>query len=64
MCALAALVSGEQHPLLTVIAEHSVALLAVVRAMVSDIESTAGRQPPPRDDPPPDGPPTVGSGPV
>ena len=27
VCALAALVSGEQHPLLTVIAEHSVALL-------------------------------------
>ena len=62
VCALAALVSGEQHPLLTVIAEHSVALLAVVRAMVSDIESTAGRQPPPRDDPPPDGPPTSGPG--
>jgi hypothetical protein len=60
VCALAALVSGEQHPLLTVIAEHSVALLAVVRAMVSDIESTAGRQPSPPDDPPPDGPPTPG----
>ena len=27
VCALAALVSGEQHPLLTVIADHSVALL-------------------------------------
>jgi hypothetical protein len=48
--------------LLTVIAEHSVALLAVVRAMVNDIESTAGRPPPPRDDPPPDGPPTSGPG--
>src|SRR6188768_4548363 len=47
VCALAALVAGEQHPLLTVISEHSVALLAVIRAMVSDIESTAGRQPPP-----------------
>ena len=34
MCALAALVAGEQHPLLTVIAEHSVALLAVIRAIV------------------------------
>ena len=42
VCALAALVSGEQHPLLTVIAEHSVALLTVVRAMVADIESTPG----------------------
>ena len=42
VCALAALVSGEQHPLLTVIAEHSVALLTVVRAMVDDIETTPG----------------------
>ena len=33
VCALAALVSGEQHPLLTVIAEHSVALLTVIRAI-------------------------------
>ena len=63
VCALAALVSGEQHPLLTVIAEHSVALLTVVRAMVSDIESTPGRQPPPDPtDPPPDGPPPSGPG--
>lgn len=45
VCALAALVTGEQHPLLTVIAEHSVALLAVIRAMVDDLH------------PPPDGPP-------
>ncbi len=36
VCALAALVNGEQHPLLTVIAEHSVALLTVIRAMVGD----------------------------
>ena len=60
VCALAALVSGEQHPLLTVIAEHSVALLTVVRAMVSDIASTPGPQQPPPDEPPPDGPPTSG----
>ena len=53
VCALAALVSGEQHPLLTVIAEHSVALLTVVRAMVSDIESKPGPQQPPPDGPPP-----------
>jgi len=55
VCALAALVSGEQHPLLTVVAEHSVALLTVVRAMVADIESapTPGRPPP--DEPPPTG---------
>ena len=36
VCALAALVGGEQHPMLTVIAEHSVALMAAVRAMAAD----------------------------
>ena len=36
MCALAALVNGEQHPLLTVIAEHSVALVTMIRAMVAE----------------------------
>ena len=57
VCALAALVSGEQHPLLTVIAEHSVALLTVVRAMVEDIETTPGPPGPPTpDEPPPSGP--------
>ena len=56
VCALAALVSGEQHPLLTVIAEHSVALLTVVRAMVEDIEATPGPPEPPPDQPPPNGP--------
>ena len=43
VCGLAALVNGEQHPLLTVIAEHSVALLAVIRAIVEGAE----RPPPP-----------------
>lgn len=38
VCALAALVSGEQHPLLNVVAEHSVALLALVKAMVDNID--------------------------
>ena len=56
VCALAALVSGEQHPLLTVIAEHSVALLTVVRAMVEDIETPRGPTEPPPDEPPPSGP--------
>jgi hypothetical protein len=42
VCALAALVSGEQHPLLTVIAEHSVALLAVVRAMTDAMDAGQG----------------------
>ncbi|MCE9515162.1 MAG: hypothetical protein K8R24_04365 [Mycobacterium sp.] len=36
VCALAALVSGEEHPLLTVVAEHSVALMTVIRTMASD----------------------------
>jgi hypothetical protein len=56
VCALAALVSGEQHPLLTVIAEHSVALLTVVRAMIDDIETTPGPDEPPPDAPPPSAP--------
>jgi hypothetical protein len=51
VCALAALVAGEQHPLLSVVAEHSVALLTVIRAMVENIE----RPPePPPESPPPD----------
>lgn len=61
VCALAALVNGEQHPLLTVIAEHSVALLTVVRAMAHSGETpppeppdpTRPEGPPPDDDPPP-----------
>jgi hypothetical protein len=66
VCALAALVNGEQHPLLTVIAEHSVALLAVVRAMAAPDGSGAPPEPPdpsspegpppPDDDPAPSGP--------
>ena len=39
VCALAALATGEEHPLLTVIAEHSVGLLAVVRAMLDDSDA-------------------------
>ena len=60
VCALAALVAGEQHPLLTVVAEHSVALLAVIRAVVADTADTAagptGPPPPPESPPPTDGP--------
>jgi hypothetical protein len=60
VCALAALAAGEQHPLLTVIAEHSVALLAVVRAII-DGTADAGQgpgfpEPPPEGPPPPHGP--------
>ena len=45
VCALAALVTGEQHPLLAVIAEHSVSLLTVVRAM-ADAMDTSDPSPP------------------
>lgn len=48
VCALAAVVSGDEHPMLTVIAEHSVTLLAVIRAIVEQ----AARPSPPPDDPP------------
>ena len=44
VCALAALVAGEQHPLLTVIAEHSVSLMAVIGAKVADAERAADAQ--------------------
>jgi hypothetical protein len=56
VCALAALVQGEEHPMLTVIAEHSVALLSVIRAMVDNMEPPGPGEPPP-DAPPPDAPP-------
>jgi hypothetical protein len=52
VCALAAVVSGDEHPLLTVIAEHSVALLAVIRAIVDQVDRTTPS--------PPDGPPGGG----
>ena len=46
VCALAALVNGEQHPLLTVVAEHSVALVAMIRAIIAE----DGAGPPPEPD--------------
>jgi hypothetical protein len=52
VCALVALATGDQHPLLTMIADHSVALLDMIRAMVDDIDRAA--------EPPPDGPPGGG----
>jgi hypothetical protein len=51
VCALAAVVTGEEHPLLTVIAEHSVALLTVIRAIVDQVDGSTT---------PPDGPPGGG----
>lgn len=60
VCALAALISGEQHPLLTVVADHSVALLTVLKAMLDDMDdagtATVGApERPSPDTPPPDG---------
>jgi hypothetical protein len=52
VCALAALATGDQHPLLTVIADHSIALLEVIRSIVNDVDTSAK--------PPPDGPPGGG----
>jgi hypothetical protein len=54
VCALAAVVNGEQHPLMTVIADHSVALLEVIRAMVDDMGRSGDltAAPPPENDPP------------
>jgi hypothetical protein len=65
VCALAALAAGEQHPLLAVIADHSVALLTVVRAILEDTAdaadaaqsaAAAGDEPPDGSPPPPDPP--------
>ena len=56
VCALAAAVTGEQHPLLTVIAEHSVALLAVVRAVTDAMDPDDGDGPDAPAPPDPSGP--------
>nr|WP_142279927.1 hypothetical protein [Mycobacterium avium] len=46
VCALAALATGDQHPLLTAIADHSIALLEVIRDIVADIDRASGPTPP------------------
>ncbi|CAG7193542.1 hypothetical protein PICSAR246_03280 [Mycobacterium avium subsp. paratuberculosis] len=46
VCALAALATGDQHPLLTAIADHSIALLDVIRDIVADIDRASGPTPP------------------
>ncbi|OBJ05093.1 hypothetical protein [Mycobacterium sp. 1465703.0] len=58
VCALAALATGDQHPLLTAIADHSIALLEVIRDIVNDIDRSAKPTP----EPPPDGPSGGGPG--
>ena len=63
VCALAALATGEQHPLLTAVADHSVALLEAIRAMVDDIDPSSKRTPQPPPDTPPDGGATSGAPP-
>lgn len=63
VCALAALISGEQHPLLDVVSEHSVALLSVVRTLVDGIDTgNTGPTPAPEPDGPPEGPTPPDSG--
>jgi hypothetical protein len=55
VCALAALATGDQHPLLTLIADHSVALVAVIRGIVEDVGAIDASAKPAPDDGPPDG---------
>ena len=61
-CALAALATGDQHPLLTIIADHSIGLLEVVRAIISDVNDVgrsgkpAPKPPEPPEPPDPAGP--------
>jgi len=61
VCALAALATGDEHPLLTVIADHSVALVEVIRGIVSDVSDVEDVSDidrpanPSPDDGPPDG---------
>jgi hypothetical protein len=52
VCAVAALVQGEQHPMLDVIAEHSVAVLTAVRAMVDGASPPRDRDGPENPVPP------------
>ena len=50
VCALAAVVNGDEHPLLTVIAEHSVSLLAVIRTLVDQADGPTTPPTTPPDD--------------
>ena len=53
VCALGALVNGEQHPMLTLIAENSATLLTVIRAMSADQPTAAAAGAQPAEDAPP-----------
>jgi len=60
VCALAALATGDQHPLLTVVADHSIALLEAIRGIISDVNDIDRSSKPPPDGPPGGGLPTDG----
>ncbi|MET0704600.1 MAG: hypothetical protein ABWY93_33550 [Mycobacterium sp.] len=47
VCALAALVTGEEHPLITIVGEHSVALLTIIRTIVDGAGTTPEPPEPP-----------------
>jgi hypothetical protein len=49
VCAVAALVNGEQHPLLNLVAEHSVTLLTMLRTMTAE-PATSGVDAPAEED--------------
>ena len=53
VCALGALVNGEQHPMLTMIAENSATLLTVIRAMSADQPTAGAAGAQPAEDAPP-----------
>lgn len=63
VCALAAVATGEEHPLLTVVADHSVSLLTVLRGLLAE-SGAAAPEPDPDPDPapPPVGGPPSGNG--
>jgi hypothetical protein len=52
VCALAALATGDQHPLLTIIADHSISLLEVIRSIISDVSDIDRSSKPPPEEPP------------
>ena len=62
LCALAALVNGEQHPLLTLVAEHSVTLMTLIREMAAEPQPAPGQDGDAEPRPPGDAPPSTQNG--
>lgn len=60
VCAVAALVNGEQHPMLGLIAEHSATVMTMVRAM-ADAQGGAAAESGPAEDGQPAGTPVDGA---